>query len=464
MLGIGGVGMGNLALLLKEAGHDVFGSDAKVYPPMSDLLAQNRIAYCTGYDAANLPAQTDMAVIGNVVRSDNPEVLEIRKRGIPMLSMPQAIRQYLLTGRESIVVAGTHGKTTTSSLMAHTLRAAGLSPGFLIGGVPNDLGSGSAYGKVSGKHDYFVLEGDEYDSAFFQKEPKFLSYEPKHLVITSVEFDHADIYKNLDEITVQFDKVASIVPKDGHLLVCSDYPHALNAAKHAQCPVFRYGQHEDDDFRITSMNQHGTTTNFELFLKDFNRRENFSVQLAGAYNVMNAASVAGMLTLLGIDQASIRKGLATFSGVKRRQQVLFSSPQVTVVEDFAHHPTAITVTLQALRQAYPGREMMAVFEPRSNTTRRNFFQESLPRSLAVADEVLFYKIFNEQAIPDDQRLNRAKLQQTIQELGKACELVDSIDAIIERVVRKTAHPKLVVIMTNGDFDGLKPKLLPLLKD
>lgn len=365
LIGICGTGMAALAGMLHTRGYTVTGSDQNVYPPMSDFLASLKIPVCEGFHADNLSPAPDLVIVGNVVRAVNPEAVALGELKIPYLSMPQAVAQFFLTGRKSMVVAGTHGKTTTSSLLATTLHRLGDTPGFLIGGLVEAFQSNF---NVS-ESEYFVIEGDEYDTAFFNKVSKFHHYMPRYVLLTSVEFDHADIFPDLQAIVDSFARFIQQIPSDGALVACIDDPVIRDLIRDAPCPVISYGQRPEATWRIENIQIKGHNTQVRVTYRQ-EQAHSFSLPMPGAHNAANATGVMALLSHLGWSPESVGKALSTFEGVKRRQQIRGKVSGVTVIDDFAHHPTAVRETVKALRQAWSENRLVIVFEPRTNTSRR----------------------------------------------------------------------------------------------
>jgi UDP-N-acetylmuramate: L-alanyl-gamma-D-glutamyl-meso-diaminopimelate ligase len=383
LIAVCGVGMASLAGLLSSLGYRVTGSDHNVYPPMSTYLEKIGIPILSGYHEQHLQPRPDLVVIGNAVSRSNPEASAVLDQGIPYISFPQALGQFLIGCRTSLVVTGTHGKTTTSALAAWVLTRAGLEPGFFIGGVPLNFGSGWH----PGSGNYVVLEGDEYDSAFFDKGPKFLHYRPHHAILTSVEFDHADIYRDLDHLKDAFRRFVELIPTSGCLVACHDYLAVKEVVAAARCRLVYYGNEDAADWTVKSVEIREGRSLFEPFYRG--RSDGFiEVPLIGRHNVQNALAVYAMARELGIDRQKLRDGLATFAGIKRRQEIKGRVRGVLVMDDFAHHPTAVKETLSAVREAYPGRRVWAIFEPRSNTSRRNIFEREFAHTLALADRIV----------------------------------------------------------------------------
>ena len=455
-----GVGMASLAGMLKEKGFRVTGSDANVYPPMSTQLSDLGIRLSSPYAAENIPPDADLVVVGNAVSRENPEALEAVRRGLPTLSMPQAVAEYFIGDRESIVVAGTHGKTTTTALMAWCLFDLGADPSFLAGGVPRNFPV--SYRVGGGRH--FVVEGDEYDTAWFDKGPKFLHYRPKAVLLTSIEFDHADIYRDLDHVKESFRKLAAILPPGGLLVACADYPEVVEVAGEARCPVVFYSTRpgafpagfSGEAWTVAVTGESGGMTGFRMV--SAGRTLDFRFPLPGLHNAANAAGTAIVLTRMGFPPERIAAAFEGFSGVRRRQEVVGEFRGVLVLDDFAHHPTAVRETVRAVRGRYPGRRIVAVFEPRSNTSRRKVFQREFAEAFAEADEVILAGVFGAEKIPERERLSPEEVASDVRALGRAAAFVPEVDAIVARLAASCRPGDLVLIMSNGGFGGIQGKL------
>jgi UDP-N-acetylmuramate: L-alanyl-gamma-D-glutamyl-meso-diaminopimelate ligase len=451
--GVCGTAMGAVAAAMKQRGFAVTGSDSQVYPPMSDFLRDQGITIAEGYDASHIPADTDVVVIGNAISRGNPEAEAALDRKLLYLSLPEVLKEFFLRGKRNFVVAGTHGKTTTSSMLAWLLRHAGRDPGFMIGGLPKNLGCGAVFTAS----DCNVLEGDEYDTAFFDKRSKFLHYLPECVVINNIEFDHADIYSSLAEIQLSFRRLLQVVPRAGIALVNGDDPACLEVAAKAPCPVATVGFSESCSLRITAVNYETHRSSFEL------DGTPLSVPMTGEFNVRNAAMAAAAAKFAGLTPDEIRAGLATFEGVARRQELRGEAGGVKVVDDFAHHPTAIRLAIQSLRQRHPDARLWVLFEPRSNTTRRAVFQNELARSLAAADVAIVAAMPDLHKIPVDDRLDPLKLAADIGTLGGHGSYIESIDTIVTRVTADARPGDVVAVLSNGGFGGIHGKLLTALK-
>jgi UDP-N-acetylmuramate: L-alanyl-gamma-D-glutamyl-meso-diaminopimelate ligase len=453
LIGICGTAMASLAGMLKQRGFRVTGSDHAAYPPMSDFLASLNIPVSQPFSERNLQPQPDLVVVGNAISRGNLELEHVLDQRIPFESMPRVLHDEFLIGRERLVVAGTHGKTTTSSILAWLFHQAGHAPSFLIGGIPENFGS--SFGLGSGPQ--FILEGDEYDTAFFDKGPKFLHYFPEAVILTSVEFDHADIYKNLDEVKTAFSRLVNLVPRRGLLVAWDGHANVDDCVGRAFCRVERYGFQEHSKWRVVDVEYTPALTSWRV-LREGEPWGEFAFSLAGEYNVLNATATAALAANYGIAEDVIADGLRSFCSVKRRLEVKAELHGVTIIDDFAHHPTAIAETLKALRTRYPGRRLWAVLEPRSNTLRRKVFQDELARSLSLADEVVLAAIFKSEAIPEPERLNAPAVIAKLHASGKPARLLDTADAIVDSIAPELRSGDVVAILSNGGFAGIYEKL------
>jgi UDP-N-acetylmuramate: L-alanyl-gamma-D-glutamyl-meso-diaminopimelate ligase len=459
LIAVCGVGMASLAGLLQAQGYRVTGSDQNIYPPMSTYLAEIGIEVLPGFRVEYLCPPPDFVIIGNDVSRGNPEAEHVLKQGVPYSSFPRALGQFLIGNRRSLVVTGTHGKTTTTALAAWALTSADLAPGFFVGGVPLNFGSGWH----PGTGDYVVLEGDEYDSAFFDKGPKFLHYRPRHVILTSVEFDHADIYHDLEHVKAAFCRLMELIPQDGNLVVCGDYPAAVEVAAQARCPVTSYGLAGDwqaADVRF----ENGRA----FFSPEYRGKREAEVEagLIGRHNVHNALAVYAMGRALGIEGGRLREGFATFRGVKRRQEIKGERRGILVIDDFAHHPTAVAETIDAVQSAYPKRRLWAVYEPRSNTSRRNIFELEFARALARADRVIISDLYQPEKVPAAERFSVARVVTKINRLAGAERAVTIADSqeIAAHISIYGAAGDVVLVMSNGSFDGVHDKILRALDE
>jgi UDP-N-acetylmuramate: L-alanyl-gamma-D-glutamyl-meso-diaminopimelate ligase len=448
-----GVGMSALAGLLRAAGHTVTGSDENVYPPASTLLEGLGIRVLPGWDPSRLEG-ADLVVCGNAVRRTNAEAQAAEARGLRMRSLPSALAEFFLDGRSPLVVAGTHGKTTSTAMLAWVLMRTGRDPGFFVGGVPRGFAQSFAVG--SGR--WFVLEGDEYDSAYFDKEPKFLHYRPEQVLLTAVEFDHADIYRDVEHVKGAFRKLLGILPAGAPLAACGDFPHLLDVVREAgaagRARVRQFGLGEHNEWRVTDLGDDGATH----FTVRQGRRAVCRVRLEppGAINARNALGVLLLAVEAGVGWEEAAAALADFRGVRRRHEVVCSIDGVTVVDDFAHHPTAVAGTLAALRLRYPGRRLRAVFEPRSNTTRRRVFEREFADAFATADEAVLAQVFAKAGdpIPPEERLRPEEVVGEIGRRGVPARAFAGVSEIRDYLVGSARPGDVIVIMSNGAFGGL----------
>jgi UDP-N-acetylmuramate: L-alanyl-gamma-D-glutamyl-meso-diaminopimelate ligase len=447
--GICGTAMGAVAAAMQERGYAVTGSDANVYPPMSDFLRSRGIQISEGYHEANIPADTDVIVIGNAISRGNPEAEAALDRKLLYQSLPEVMKEHFLRGKRNFVVAGTHGKTTTSSMLAWIFRNAGRDPGFMIGGLPKNLGCGAHFTDS----ELNVLEGDEYDTAFFDKRSKFVHYLPECVVVNNIEFDHADIYNSIDEIKLSFRRLINIVPRGGCALINGDEPNCTDVVSGAPCPVVRIGFSTSCDQPISGMIYE---TDRSLFTLD---GERYMVRMTGEFNVRNAAMAAAAARFAGLAPDEIRAGLETFEGVARRQELRGIANGIRVIDDFAHHPTAIRLAVQSLRQRHPDARLWVVFEPRSNTTRRAVFQVELAGALAAADFAVIAAIPDLHKFPENDRLDPQRLSADIHHLGGCAWYLPDVDSIVAQVAGGAAPGDVVAVLSNGGFGGIHQKLL-----
>jgi UDP-N-acetylmuramate: L-alanyl-gamma-D-glutamyl-meso-diaminopimelate ligase len=458
LMGVCGTGMGSLAGMLKDSGYLVTGSDENVYPPMSDFLASCGIEVKIGYQPENLTPKPDLVVVGNTIRKTNPEALALADLGIPYVSFPQALGHYFLSEKSSLVVAGTHGKTTTSSLLAALLHKAGQTPGFMIGGLVQAFGRN--YNLEAGP--YFVVEGDEYDTAFFDKGPKFLHYMPQITIITSIEFDHADIYADLEAIKQSFLKLVAIMPAEGCIVACFDDPVVREVVSSAKCAVISYGTNAKSDWTLKNIKVSPDGTSFDVKLKG-TFYSNCKNPMPGRHNALNALAVIAVLDLIGFDAKTITDGLSTFEGVRRRQEVRGIVNDITVIDDFAHHPTAVRETLDALKQAYADRRLVAVFEPRTNSSRRQIFQKDYVSSFDKADRVVIREPIPLPDFPEDQLFSSEQLASDLKNRGIGTLSFANTDDILDHLQTTLIPGDVVAILSNGGFDNIHTRLLDMLK-
>jgi UDP-N-acetylmuramate: L-alanyl-gamma-D-glutamyl-meso-diaminopimelate ligase len=445
--------MGSVAAALCERGFKVTGSDENVYPPMSLFLEKKGVALKEGYRAENIPADADVVVIGNAMKRGNPEVEAVLSRKLLYLSLPEVLKNYFLRGRHNLVVTGTHGKTTTTALLTWIMEKAGRKPGYLIGGLPKNLGQGARLNDS----EYFVIEGDEYDTAFFDKRSKFIHYLPELLIVNNIEFDHADIFNDLEEIKLSFERLLNIVPQNGMVLLNGDDANCVEVAKDCLAQMIEVGFSKNCAQRIRDLAYSSDGSSFKL------GEETFEIPLIGEFNVRNAAMAATAARFYDVPKARIDSAFKSFSGIARRQEVRGEARGVKVIDDFGHHPTAIAHTLQALRHRYTGHRLWAVFEPRSNTTRRAVFQQQLPDALKLADGVFIAEITKLEQIPEEERLDPVAVVDAIADAGRPAFYEKNADAIVDRIVPMLRTKDIVTVFSNGGFDNIHEKLLDRLK-
>jgi len=462
--GICGTAMASLAGLLQLRGHRVTGSDKAAYPPMSDLLAELGIPILEPYAAANLDPKPDLVVIGNALSRGNPEIERILDERIPFTSMAALLREEFLVGRTSLVVAGTHGKTTTTSILAWIYQTEGredlgFEPSFLIGGVTENFGTSFQLRPT----ETFIIEGDEYDTAFFDKGPKFLHYFPDALILTHVEFDHADIYADLEAVKTAFKRLVNLVPGRGLIVAYDASANVTECVSHALSRVQRYGFSGEADWQLRNLRNEAGLSRWELW-HEGSLWLDLKMPLAGAHNALNATAAAALAFGQGIRKESIQKALASFKSVKRRLEVRAQVAGITVIEDFAHHPTAIRETLRALRAVYPQSRLWAVLEPRSNTLRRKVLEADLIASLRLADKVVLAGVYQQERIPGTERLHPEDVVQALNNDGLKAELLPDARAIVNGIAPQLRNGDVVAILSNGGFDGIYEKLPARLKE
>lgn len=458
LIGICGTAMASLAGMLKQRGFKVTGSDTAAYPPMSNFLDALQIPVYQPFAVANLKSKPDLVVVGNAISRGNVELEYVLDERLRFCSLPQILHDEFLRGKEVLVVAGTHGKTTTTSMLSWIFHTSGQRPSFLIGGIAENFGSSFALGQGR----YFILEGDEYDTAFFDKGPKFLHYFPDAVILTSVEFDHADIYKDLDAVETAFKRLVNLVPRRGRIIAHDEGDSVGRCVQRAFCPVERYGSSVAADWRVTNLKLEPTRTTWSV-LHDGDHWADFEFPLGGEYNVWNATAAAALAADHGISKEEIAAALKTFKTVKRRLEVKAEVNGITIIDDFAHHPTAIAGTLNALRFRYPGARLWAILEPRSNTLRRNVFHDELANSLALADEVVIAGVFKSDAIPPAERLNLDAVSDRIHQHGRRARVIADVDSIIATAAPEMRSGDVVAILSNGGFGGIYEKLPQRLK-
>jgi len=452
-IGICGTAMGSVAAALQERGFKVSGSDESVYPPMSIFLEERGIKLHQGYAKENIPGDADVVVIGNAMKRGNLEVEAVLNRKLFYLSLPEVLKNYFLRGKHNLVVTGTHGKTTTTSLLTWIMEKGGRKPGYLIGGIPKNLGQGARLN--DSKH--FVIEGDEYDSAFFDKRSKFVHYLPELVIVNNIEFDHADIFNNLDEIKLSFKRLLNIVPQNGMVLFNGDDQNCVEIAKDCLAQMVEVGFSKNCAQRIRDVAYSPEGSRFKL------GDDVYEIPLIGEFNVRNAAMAATAARFYDVPKGKIDHALKSFAGIARRQEVRGEARGVKVIDDFGHHPTAISQTLQGLRQRYQGQRIWAVFEPRSNTTRRAVFQKELPEAFKQADGVFISQVARLEQIPEAERLHPEEMVKEISEDGRPAFYEKNADAIVDRIMPLLKEKDVVVVFSNGGFDNIHEKLLSRLK-
>ena len=447
--GIGGTGMAAVAAAMQEKGFRVTGSDQNVYPPMSTFLAEKKIAVMNGYDEKNLAHKPDLVVIGNAISRGNPEAEFVLDHKLRYCSLAALLAEFFIRGKRALVVTGTHGKTTTTSLLAWVFEHSGLNPSFFIGGIPTNLGQGARFTDS----EWFILEGDEYDTAFFDKRSKFIHYQPEVGIINNLEFDHADIFENLDAVKKTFSHFIRLIPRNGLLLGNGDDANLKELLNITHCPVKRFGLGENNAVKAFNLKLAPTASEFEI--PSFK----FHINLVGELNIRNALAVVAAAKHCGLSNKQIQSAFDTFKGIKRRMEVRGIAGGVTLIDDFGHHPTAIRETLRALRIKYPREKIWAVFEPRSNTTRRNVFQTELAESFADANAVVVSEVARLEQLLPEERLNPEKLMQDLKASGKDAAYLPDVDAIVAHVAKGAQGGDIVCVFSNGGFGGIHGKLL-----
>jgi UDP-N-acetylmuramate: L-alanyl-gamma-D-glutamyl-meso-diaminopimelate ligase len=451
--------MGTLACMLADRGFRVTGSDLDTYPPMSEQLAAAGIPVRKGFAAEHVLAQRpDLVVIGNAVRAENPEARATVEAGIPYLSLSDSVHHFFLRGKHSVVVAGTHGKTTCTSLIGWILTHAGLDPSVLAGGVAQNFGSSFRLGE--GEH--FVIEGDEYDTAYFDKTPKFLHYAPRSVLLTSCEYDHADIYGSLEDVVTAFQSLAALVPRDGRIVAAVDEPNVRIVLKKARAPVEGYGFTEEALWQVSDVAFDESGTSFTLW-REGERIGRLQVPLHGRHNVENVVGAVALTSRLGVDFEKAAAAVAEFRGVRRRQEVRGEEGGVAVIDDFAHHPTSVRETIAAVRAQFPGRTLWAIFEPRTQSTRRRVFEGAFKEALAGADRVIVAGVYRPEQIPEDERLRPEWVAAALSSRGVEAVHLQEVDEIVEHVVRERTGDDVALIMSNGAFGGICDRLLARLR-
>ncbi len=444
--------MASAAAAMKERGFEVTGSDENVYPPMSTFLEDRKIEVIQGYSEENLNSDPDLVVVGNAISRGNPEAEAVLNRRLQYCSLPELLKEFFVRGKRSLVVAGTHGKTTTTSLLAWVFEHNGLNPSFLIGGIPANLGQGARFTDS----EWFIIEGDEYDTAFFDKRSKFVHYIPEVAIINNLEFDHADIFENLAAIQKSFSHLIRIVPGNGLLLANGDEAEIAPLLEKVPCPLQRFGLGERCDTRASNLDLDGEGSSFDL------KGNTYRIPMIGELNLRNALAVTACALHCGLSPEQIQSAFDTFQGIRRRMDVRGEAGGVTIVDDFGHHPTAIAETLKALQIKYAGRRLWAIFEPRSNTTRRNVFQDRLRDCFQDADVVVVSQIARLQMLDEKERLDPDRLISELRDEGKAAHYLPDVDAIIETAKREAKSGDVICVFSNGGFGGIHERLLSAL--
>lgn len=470
LMGICGTAMASLAGLLKTKGFHVSGSDSNPYPPMSTQLNQMGIQIKTPYQASNLNPKPDFVIVGNVISANNPEAQELNKLGIPFASLPKALGELILKNHSTICVSGTHGKTTTTSMMSWILETAQLKPGFLIGGIPKNFSQSFKNPDADSK--YFVIEGDEYDTAYFDKVPKFVHYFPKHVILTSIEFDHADIYSDLDAVKSAFKRLLKLIPTSGSLIYSEKDKNIKDLLEETNTSqIFSYGFEKINSDRharcesVKNLSASDSANQFFVYFKS-EKWGPFQIQQPGDYNILNATAVILQSYLLGIPIEKIQAGIKSFAGVKRRQEILGEPNGRLIIEDFAHHPTAVKETLEGIKKKYSQRRILAIFEPRSATSRRKVFQKDYAKAFSVADQAILMKPFDTTKIEESERFSVSELIEDLNKMKnqKWAQQYEQVDQIVNYVKDHSKSGDVVVIMSNGGFDDIYGKIMTVLSD
>ncbi|MBM3835850.1 MAG: UDP-N-acetylmuramate:L-alanyl-gamma-D-glutamyl-meso-diaminopimelate ligase [Verrucomicrobia bacterium] len=452
-VGIGGTAMASVAAAMQDKGFRVTGSDQGVYPPMSTFLAERKIEVMSAYGEINLAHKPDLVVIGNALSRGNAEVEAVLDHKLRYCSLPELLKEFFIRGKRSLVVTGTHGKTTTSALLAWVFEHNGLNPSFLIGGIPNNLGQGARFTDS----EWIIIEGDEYDTAFFDKRSKFVHYLPEVVIINNIEFDHADIFENVAAIQTSFKRLINLVPRNGQLFANGDDPNIAPLLNITHCPLKRFGFGEANSVQAFNIRLGPTASEFEI------PSAKFHTDLVGEFNVRNALAVVACAKHCGLKNSQIQSAFSTFKGVRRRMEVRGISGGVMVIDDFGHHPTAIRETLRALRMKFPTQKIWAIFEPRSNTTRRNVFQTELAEAFVDADSVVVSEVARLELLAPNERLDPKRLMEDLQILGKTAAYLPDADAIVKHVGNEARGGDVVCVFSNGGFGDIHAKLLQRLQ-
>ncbi len=452
VVAIGGTGMSALAGMLKTSGFDVSGSDKGLYYPTSELIRELSIPVKIGYSKENIPEEVDFAVIGNAVSRDNPDAVELKRREIPCFSFPETLWNNFIKGKKSVVAAGTHGKTTTSSALAYLLNELGEDAGFMIGGVPVDFGKNYRIGSGN----CFVSEGDEYDTAFFDKGPKFLHYYPDYLLLNDIEFDHADIYRDLEHILSNFSKLIDLIPANGAIAAFGDSENVKRVLSGAKCPVITYGYDDSNDWIIKDIDE--KKGRVSVVMKEEGEIA-FNTKLMGKHNYANLTGAIAVIRLMGLDLKNACEKVSGFSGVKRRQELFGVKNDIEIYDDFAHHPTAVRKTLEGFRARFTGKRIIAVFEPRSNSSRRNIFEKEYSEAFDSADISILAEPFNKDVLDEKTRFSSQNVVKSLQNRGKDAHFIENADSIVKYICEIVKTGDIVIVMSNGDFGNLHKKLM-----
>jgi len=441
--------MASAAAAMQEKGFKVTGSDHNVYPPMSTFLAERKIEVSPAFAESNLAYKPELVVVGNAISRGNVEVEAVLEHKLRYCSLPELLKEFFIRGKRSLVVTGTHGKTTTTSLLAWVFEHNGLNPSYLIGGIPNNFNAGARFTDS----EWFIIEGDEYDTAFFDKRSKFVHYLPETVIVNNIEFDHADIFENLAAVQTSFKRLLNLIPRNGQLLANGDDPNLAPLLNITHCPVKRFGLGEGNSVQGFNLRYGPTAATFEI--PSFK----FHLNMVGEFNVRNALAVVACAKNYGLSNKQIQSAFDTFKGIKRRMEIRGIVGGVTIVDDFGHHPTAIRETMAALRMKYPTQKIWAVFEPRSNTTRRNVFQTELALSFEKADGVVVAQVARLELLKPEERLDPAKLMQDLLSTGKLAAYLPDVDTIVAHLKKQASGGDIVCVFSNGGFGGIHEKLL-----
>jgi UDP-N-acetylmuramate: L-alanyl-gamma-D-glutamyl-meso-diaminopimelate ligase len=448
-IGIGGTAMASVAAAMQQKGFQVSGSDQNVYPPMSTFLAERKIDVRTGYAEQHLAHKPDLVVIGNAISRGNAEAEAVLDKKMRYCSLPELLKEYFIRGKRSLVVSGTHGKTTTTSLLTWVFEHNGFKPSFLIGGIPHNFGEGARFTDS----EWFIIEGDEYDTAFFDKRSKFVHYLPEVAIVNNLEFDHADIFENVGAIQTSFKRFINLIPRNGQLLANGDDANLAPLLNVTHCPVKRFGLGEQNAVRAFNVRLGPTASEFET------PSAKFHINLVGELNVRNALAVVACAKHCGLKNSQIQSAFDTFKGIRRRMEIRGIAGGVTIVDDFGHHPTAIRETLRALRIKYPTNKVWAVFEPRSNTTRRNVFQSELASAFADANAVVVSQVARLEQLAPGERLDPERLMKDLETQGKPAAYLPDADSIVAHLKQNTRGGDIVCVFSNGGFGDIHAKLL-----